>query len=145
MTIITRGALAYLALTGIVVGVWACAFPMEFYRFFPGFGRVWVAVDGPFNQHLVRDTGAAYLMLSALAGLGYVRPDMATPTAVGFATLFFNLPHLAYHATHLGMYAPLDQALNMVALVLAVACSIWLMMASRIRRGSGTPAVHPSS
>lgn len=135
MPILTRGALGFLALTGIVVGVWASAFPLDFYRAFPGFGRVWVAVDGPFNEHLVRDTGAAYLMIAALAGLGLVRPLVAPPFAVGVATLFFNLPHLAYHLAHLGMYGPLDRVLNVAVLLLAVACSAWLMTARARLRG----------
>jgi hypothetical protein len=32
-------------------------------------GRVWVAIDGPYNEHLVRDVGAAALGLG-LPGLG---------------------------------------------------------------------------
>lgn len=127
MPVMTRSALGFLAATGIVVGVWAYAFPFAFYRSFPGFGRAWVVVDGPFNEHLVRDTGAAYLMIAALAGLGLVRPRVAPAFTVGSATLCFNLAHGIYHLTHLGMYGALDQALNIVVLGLAVACSIWLM------------------
>ena len=127
MPIITRGALGYLLLTGAAVGVWAFGFPSDFYKSFPGFGRAWVSMDGPFNEHLVRDTGAAYLMIGALAGLGLLRPLAAAPFAIGFATLFFNLPHFAYHMTHLGMYGPVDRVLNVVALLLTVLCSAWLM------------------
>jgi hypothetical protein len=136
MSIITRGALGYLAVMGVVVGVWAGAFPLAFYRHFPGFGRVWVAVDGPFNEHLVRDAGAAFLMLGALAATGLFRPALARPAAVGFATLCFNLPHFAYHLSHLGMFSPLDQALNVAALVSAVACSAWLLLPAAGDRAS---------
>ena len=101
---------------------------MAFYSAFPGFGRTWVSIDGPFNQHLVRDAGAAYLMTGALAGLGLLRPTTASPFTVGFATLFFNLPHFAYHLTHLAMYGLLDRVLNVTVLLLAVVCSAWLMM-----------------
>ena len=127
MPVTTRFALSFLAATGIVVGLWAYAFPSAFYQSFPGFGRVWVALDGPFNQHLVRDTGAAYLMIAALSGLGLIRPLTAPPFAVGFATLCFNLAHGIYHLTHLGMYSALDKVLNIVVLGLAVASSAWLM------------------
>ena len=127
MPIVTRVALAYLTLTGLVVGAWAFGFPDAFYSAFPGLGRTWVSVDGPFNEHLIRDTGAAYLMTAGLAGLGLVRPALAAPFAVGFATLFFNLPHFAYHLTHLGMYGPVDQVMNVVSLLTAVLCSAWLM------------------
>ncbi|WP_068077434.1 hypothetical protein [Novosphingobium lentum] len=135
MPAITRAALAYLAVTGLVVGIWACGFPALFYSAFPGFGLTWVSVDGPYNQHLVRDTGAAYLMVGGLAGLGLLRPLLVTPFAVGFATLLFNLPHFAYHMTHLGMYGPVDKVLNVVALLGAVLCSAWLMTGrAQVRR-----------
>ena len=127
MPVATRACLIYLALTGVVVGIWAFGFPASFYASFPGLGRTWVSMDGPFNEHLVRDAGAAYLMIGALASLGLWRPARTPPFTVGFATLFFNLPHFAYHMTHLGMYGPTDQALNVVALLSAVVCSAWLM------------------
>ena len=127
MAVLTRVALAYILVTGAVVGVWAFCFPVEFYNTFPGFGRTWVSMDGPFNQHLVRDAGAAYLMTGALAGLRLVLPSAATPFAVGFATLFFNVPHFIYHSTHLGMFGPVDQALNVAVLLLAIICSAWLI------------------
>lgn len=127
MPFATRGALGYLALTGFVVGVWAWGFPARFYADFPGFGRTWVSMDGPFNEHLIRDTGGAYLMMGALAGVGILRPALAAPFAVGLATLLFNLPHFAYHMLHLGMYGLLDQSLNVVALGSAVLASVWLI------------------
>ena len=100
--LLTRAALAYIALTGVVVGVWALGFPRAFYDGFPGFGHMWVSSDGPYNLHLIRDAGAAYAMTAALAGLGLLRPALAPSFAVGFGTLAFNLPHCAYHLTHLG-------------------------------------------
>jgi hypothetical protein len=128
MPIITRITLAYLAIMGLAVGAWAFFFPEVFYNSFPGFGFTWVSVDGPYNQHLVRDTGGAFLMMGGLAGLGLLRPLLAAPFAVGFATLIFNLAHFSYHATHLGMYMPVDATLNVIILLTAVLCSAWLML-----------------
>jgi len=125
---LSRGLLAYLAATGIVVGIWAWGFPLHFYRFFPGFGGTWVSMDGPFNQHLIRDIGAAYLMIAAFATVCLFRPATITPFAVGLGTLFFNLPHFCYHMTHLAMFSPMDRALNFGALGFAVLCSVWLLL-----------------
>ncbi len=124
--LISRLALGYLALTGMMVGVWALILPLGFYSDFPGLGRAWVSADGPYNGHLIRDVGAAYLMIAALAGLSLARPNRAPPVMVGVATLFFNVPHLAYHASHLGKYAPVDRVLNLLTLGTAVLCSAWL-------------------
>lgn len=64
-------ALAYLSLTSAVVGVWAQFFPRAFYERFPGFG-IWVAGDGPYNEHLIRDVGGLNLALAVLALLACV-------------------------------------------------------------------------
>ena len=127
MPILTLVALAYLFSSSVVVGVWAYGFPTGFYGSFPGLGRTWVSMAGPFNEHLVRDAGAAFLMIAALAGPGLLKPAMTPPFTVGLATMFFNLPHFAYHMTHLGMYGPIDQVGNVVTLGSAVLCSAWLM------------------
>ena len=44
--------------------------PKSFYEDFPGAGRVWVAVDGPYNEHLVRDVGSLNLALAFVAVAG---------------------------------------------------------------------------
>src|SRR3954471_13364403 len=58
-----RVVLALLAFTSAGIGVWAAFAPRAFYDKFPGLGQVWVAVDGPYNEHLVRDFGALNLAL----------------------------------------------------------------------------------
>ena len=47
------------------LGIYAAFFPRAFYDDFP-FGRRWVAHDGPYNEHLVRDFGAMNLALAAV-------------------------------------------------------------------------------
>ncbi len=121
MPMTTRLALAYLTLTGLVVGAWAYGFPHGFYAAFPGLGRTWVSMDGPYNEHLVRDAGAAFLIMGVLSALGWWWPRLAPPLAVGVATGCFNGLHLAYHATHLAIFGPLDRALNMLTLDATVA------------------------
>jgi hypothetical protein len=99
-----------------VTGVWAGAFPRSFYDDFPGFGRVWVAVDGPYNEHLVRDVGTLTLALAVLLLVAAVR---TTPVLVGVAAgvnLVNAVPHLVYHLRHLEVYDTTDQVANVVAL-----------------------------
>ena len=67
--IIQRAILAYLTFSGLLVGVWATFFPQSFYDDFPGAGRVWVAVDGPYNEHLVRDVGQLSLAIALVSGV----------------------------------------------------------------------------
>ncbi len=125
---LVKYALAYLAVVGIVVGIWALAFPTDFYNAFPGCGRTWVSLDGPYNEHLVRDVGGFYIGTGVLAAFGWFRPASVQPLVVGLSSIEFNLPHLIYHYTKLDLFSsPIDQVGNAVALGLALIASIVLI------------------
>lgn len=120
MTRLVRAALAVLAASSAVVGVWAQAFPRSFYDDFPGLGRVWVAVDGPFNEHLVRDVGGLNLGLALVAAMALVTGRVAVARAAGGAALVYGLPHLAYHALHLDGVGMVDVVAMLASLTLVV-------------------------
>ncbi|HEX8803016.1 MAG TPA: hypothetical protein VF743_02445 [Acidimicrobiales bacterium] len=116
-----RVLLAVYAASNALVGLWAGAFPRSFYDDFPGLGRHWVAVDGPYNEHLVRDVGWLNLALATVLLVAVVR---ATPLLVGVAAgaaLVYAAPHLAYHLANLDVYDTSDQVANVVALGVGVA------------------------
>src|SRR5690606_22522979 len=71
MRLFTRIVLALTAAVGTYVGIWAAAFPRSFYDSFPGFGFMWISVDGPYNEHLIRDVGALYLAIAAIAVVAF--------------------------------------------------------------------------
>jgi hypothetical protein len=98
--ILQRLILGYLALTSIVVGVWAQFAPRSFYDDFPGLGHMWVRVDGPFNEHLVRDVGGLNLALAAtlIGALISLRRSMVITAAI--AALLYGAPHVTYHTFH---------------------------------------------
>jgi hypothetical protein len=120
-----RFALWLLGVTVLIVGAWAQFAPASFSTSFP-FGRGWVGVDGPYNEHLVRDVGGLNLALAVivLAAARSLRPEVVR-LAAG-ATLVYAVPHLAYHATHLGPYGPGDAIANIVTLGLHVLVPLWL-------------------
>ena len=94
-----------LALSALGVGAQAAFTPRSFYTDFP-FGRGWVAMDGRYNQHLIRDVGELNLALLVLtiAALFFGTRVLARVTAVSW--LVYSVPHLVYHARHLSM--PMD-------------------------------------
>ena len=132
--------LVMLALSGAVVGVWAGFLTRSFYDEFPGFGRAWVSGDGPFNEHLVRDVGSFYLAVTVLAVIGLVRRDGPTTRIVGAVWTTFSVPHLLYHAHHLGHYALVDQIGNVVSLGGTLAMAIYLVLPERARGASRVAA-----
>lgn len=125
---LVRVALAILALIGLQVGFWAAFAPRSFYDDFPGAGRIWVSVDGPFNEHLVRDVGALNLALAVVAVVAFFSMTRTAVIAAGGAWLAYGVPHLIYHLRHLD---PLDGSdklavpATLAAAVLLAATVLW--------------------
>jgi hypothetical protein len=112
----TRIFLVLLALGGLAIGGWATFLPSSFYTDFPGIRRGYVSLDGPFNEHLIRDVGAMFLALAVVAIGATVMRSLAAARLAGAAWLVFSVPHLVYHVTHLHVFEPLDQWINAVGL-----------------------------
>lgn len=136
MNRLRRGALLVLVASGVTVGVWAQGFPRSFYDDFPGPGRMWVSLDGPYNEHLVRDVGGLNLGLALVAAIALVTGSVLVARAAGGAALVFGLPHLLYHATHLGPFDTGDAVAVVVSLTLAVLAGV-LALAAPVTGGPG--------
>lgn len=130
-TIARRIVLALTALVGTYVGVWAAAFPQSFYDSFPGFGFMWIAVDGPFNEHLIRDVGALYLAIAAAAVYAFFSSQIGATRVVGVAWTVFGIPHLAYHVGHLHELAPIDAVGNVISLGGSLLLGVLLLLPER--------------
>lgn len=126
--LIDRIVLVYLALYGIPIGLWASLDPAGWYEDFPGFGRQWVAVDGPYNQHLVTDVGAFFLALGVLAAIGAYRLKPSLSSGAGWAWFVFSAPHFAYHIRNLEVFSTSDKAANAVGLAFMVAIPLILVL-----------------
>jgi hypothetical protein len=124
----TRVVLAFMAIPGALVGLWAAFAPRSFYDDFPGAGREWVAVDGPYNEHLVRDVGVLFLALVVvtIAALIWLTRPLVLGTA--WAWLVYGIPHLVYHVRHRDVYDAVDQVANITSLLLAPVLAIALLV-----------------
>jgi hypothetical protein len=126
-------ALVIIAGGALVVGVWAQAFPRSFYDDFPGMGRVWVAVDGPYNEHLVRDVGGLQLALAFAAVMALVTGSVLLARVAGGGALLSGVPHLLYHATHLDPFDADDAVAMLVALGAVVVAGLVAVAPDRRR------------
>ena len=137
MTItIRRVILVITAAIGSFVGLWAAFWPVAFYDAFPGLGRVWVGVDGPFNEHLIRDVGALYLALAAASIYAAFTRDIGASRAVGIGWIVFSLPHLGYHLGHLAGFAPIDVLGQLISLSSTIILGIPLLLPNRRTRST---------
>jgi hypothetical protein len=131
-----RLALVLLFVQGVIVGAWAAAWPRSFYDDFPGGGRTWVAVDGPYNEHLVRDFGDLNLALAVVTLVALVAFTRVIALAAALGWIVYQAPHLVYHLRHLDLYDTSDKVANVTSLVLALALPIVVLVgARRLRPG----------
>ena len=135
-----RVVLAISAALGLFVGVWAAGFPALFYSSFPGLGLMWISVDGPYNEHLIRDVGALYLAVAAATIYAIFAHGLAATRAVGIAWTVFGIPHLAYHLHHLEGLAVIDVVGNVVSLGGSVLLGVLLLVPARPASRPASPA-----
>jgi hypothetical protein len=134
---IVRVVLVVWAAVSVQLGIWATFAPRSVYDDYPGFGRHWVRVNGPYNEHFVRDFGALNLALAVVTIFALVTFARPLVIAVAVAWLAWGVPHLVYHLRHLDVYDTGDKVLNVSALaalpVLAIIV-LALMLMSPARR-----------
>ncbi|MFD5249469.1 hypothetical protein ACFWIW_33315 [Amycolatopsis sp. NPDC058340] len=139
----TRVLLVVFGLVELPVGLWPLVSPDGFYRDFPGFRTGWVAMDGPFNEHLIRDFGGLNLALAAILIGAAVIGTTAVARLAALATFLFGLPHFLYHLGHVSHFEPVDQVLIVATTALgAVLPIVVALIPSRVSipKEGATPA-----
>ena len=132
-----RLLLWYFVAVGLMLGVYAEFFPQAFYDDFP-MGRQWVAHDGPYNEHLIRDFGAMNLALAAVAICALAFASLLVARTTAIAWLVFSIPHALYHTRNLEHYDTADKIGNMWTLWFGV-----LLAAELLRRTLAQPQAQP--
>lgn len=130
---------------GLVPGIWAVVLPASFYGDFPLVRPAWVAVDGPYNEHLIRDVGAMFLALAVIALVAAVTGSAGQARLAGLAWLVFSVVHFGYHVTHLHVYSTLDQWLNVVSQVASILVALAVVLIPPRRSGGPVRPVPPTS
>jgi hypothetical protein len=134
-----RVLLAILTVSGGTVGAWAAFTPRAFYDNFPGLGQIWVSVDGPYNEHLVRDVGALNLALAVISLCALVTLVRSTIVAGALAWLCYGVPHFVYHARHLGPFDGTQGVAVLASVGSTSAIALVILWLERARTPSGAP------
>lgn len=127
----SRLALGWLTIAALQLGFWALLAPQSFYDNFPGFGRSWASVDGPFNEHLVRDVGALNLALAVLLIAAAIRLSRELVVVAAVASLVWGVPHFIYHVFNTEGLDTSDIAGSLFGLGASVVVAIGLIVISR--------------
>jgi hypothetical protein len=136
--VLVRAALLGVAFGSAVVGVWATLAPRSFYDDFPGGGQLWVAPDGPYNEHLVRDVGGLNLALALVLVVAAVTLAPLLVRTATAAYLLYAVPHLAYHLRNLDVYDTAEKVGSAVSLSLAVVVPLAVLVDSLRARHSAS-------
>ena len=134
-----RILLVLMGVPSVVIGLWAGFAPRGFYDDFPGGGRSWVAPDGPFNEHLVRDVGVLNLALAVVTIAAAVWLTRPLVRATAWAWLVYSVPHLVYHVRHRGALDSTDQVSSLASLALVPLLAMAVLVIAHQR-----PATPPS-
>ena len=129
--LLLRIALGYLAFVAAQIGFWALLAPQSFFDGFPGMGRAWVASDGRYNEHLVRDFGALNLALLAITAYAAVKLTRELITVAALANLVWGVPHVLYHLFSSGDLPTGDAIASIGGLIALVAFAAALLTAAR--------------
>lgn len=122
-----RGTMLWMLASSVAtVGAWALFAPESFHADFV-FGRAWVALDGLYNEHLVRDVGALNLALAVVTATAAVRRDAFSIRLAASSTLVYALPHLAYHSTTMAPFPPGDAVAQLLVLTMQVLAPLLLL------------------
>ena len=130
----------YLVFAAVVQGyaaVFALAAPRSFYDDFPVPGADWVSSLAPYNEHLVRDYGAAFLALSVLAALAAYYGERRLVIVTLIVWLVSAVPHTAFHLAHTDAPGGFSGFMSLATLVLNVVVPIVLLFL--IRKEPATP------
>jgi alkylhydroperoxidase family enzyme len=130
---VMRIGLLVLALPQLAIAVWALATPRGWFYEFPGGGKMWLPLYGPYDEHLVRDVASAFLGLGVLLVLAAVWMNRRVVQAAIVAYLAYQLPHAIYHVGADDRLSAGDQVLNTVGLWVTVVLAGGLLALGRPR------------
>jgi hypothetical protein len=131
-----RTGLVLLAIPSIVIAAWSLISPRGFYDNFPGAGRHWVSALPPYNEHLLRDFGAANVTIAlVLLGAALFMERRLVQVAV-VAFFLGSLPHFIYHLTTTDHYSTSDNIWSLGGFIveLVIAAGIWVLTVRVPRR-----------
>jgi hypothetical protein len=132
--VVTRPVRIGLANLGVIQGaiaLWALFAPRAFYDDFPVPGAHWVSALPPFNEHLIRDYGASFLAISALALAAAWIAERRLAVIALVVWLVAAVPHLVFHLAHSDDPSGIGGASSLVTLAFNVALPLALLFLVR--------------
>lgn len=100
--------------------MWPLVSPTNFYETFPGMGMHWIDINGPYNEHFLRDFGALNAALLVVIVFALWKRSEPLVQAAGLAIAVYALPHAIYHLQHLDVYESSEKVIAVAPLVIQI-------------------------
>jgi hypothetical protein len=133
LTSLLRVTLACLAFSAAFPGLLATISPSGFYDGFP-FGRGWVQMLPPYNEHLIHDVGNYKLAFAILFAWAAWRPSRQLVIPLASAWSVAALLHASYHSLHLDGFGAGDAIALTAVLVAALALPVLAIVITQRER-----------
>ncbi|MCW2967389.1 MAG: carboxymuconolactone decarboxylase family protein [Solirubrobacteraceae bacterium] len=123
-----RAGLALLGLGQGATALYALLAPRSFFADYPVSGAHWVAAFAPYNEHLIRDYGASFTAIAALAlAAAWIGERRLVQVALA-VWLVAAVPHLIFHVAHADTPPGTSGAASIATLALNVALPLALLI-----------------
>ena len=131
-----RLLLAFNLVALIPLAIWPLVSPKGFYDNFPGGSYHWIDINGPYNEHFLRDFGALNAALVVVVAFAIWKLAPSLVQAAGLAIAVYALPHAIYHLNHLDVYKSSEKVMAVAPLVLQFFSGVVIaLLPSRSSRG----------
>jgi hypothetical protein len=121
-----RAGLLFLVVVETVIGVWQYFFSASFFADFPT-----VALDPPYNQHLMTDVGGLTLAITAVVVYAAIHLEHRLVRGALLGYLVFAVTHELFHATHLDGFGATDAVAVVTGLAIFAVVPIALLVLAR--------------
>ncbi|HUR32835.1 MAG TPA: hypothetical protein VM032_03515 [Vicinamibacterales bacterium] len=122
------------------LAVWPLISPRGFYDEFPGGGFHWIDVNGPYNEHFIRDFGSLNAALLVIVGCAVWKTSPSLVRAAGLALAVGAAPHAVYHLAHTDVYESSEKFIAVGPLVIQVFMGLAITMLPSLSSRDRIPA-----
>lgn len=127
-----RSGLLALVVVQTVIGAWQYFRPLSFYTDFPT-----VALDPPYNEHLLSDVGGLGLALTVVVACAAVYLEYRLVCAALLGFVVYAVTHFAFHVAHFDGFDTGEAVELGVGLAVYAAIPIVLLVLARhVHRGA---------
>ena len=123
------------------LALWPLLSPRGFYDEFPGGGFHWIDVNGPYNEHFIRDFGSLNAGLLVVVGFAIWKLSPSLVQAAGLAIAVCAAPHAVYHLAHTDVYESSEKFIAVAPLVIQVFMGLAIAMLPSLSSPDRTPAL----